>query len=106
MPFKIVVNRKQLSTGINAVKPAISGRSSLPILSNVLLETGQGVLTVKATDLELGMKYELPCKVEGEGAITAQATSLAELLRNLPEDAELSLSDFGQDKLRVKVPQL
>lgn len=53
--MKITCKQQDLSRGLSAVSHAVSNRSTLPILSNILLATDQGRLKLSATNLEIGI---------------------------------------------------
>src|SRR5581483_10358756 len=71
--MKLSCARKELYEGLQTVARAVSGRSSLPILSNVLLEPGPEGVKLAATDLELGLECRVPATVKEEGPITLPA---------------------------------
>ena len=81
----------------------VERRNTIPILSNVLIEARQGQLTLKATDLDLEATKSAPADVAQQGATTAPAHVLYEIIRKLPEGAQVSLEmsgDSGQLLLR------
>ncbi|MGI8589301.1 MAG: DNA polymerase III subunit beta [Chloroflexia bacterium] len=85
--MKIVCSQDQFNRGLNIVGKAVSTRSTLPVLNNILLATDNGRLKLTATNLEIGVTYWLPCKsVETEGAITVPARLLQEFVSSLPND--------------------
>ena len=69
-PMKVFVNQQQLAHSVSIVSRAVSPRSTLPVLSNILIKTDNGRLRLSATNLELGITCWMGAKVEGEGAIT------------------------------------
>jgi len=62
------------------VNHAISNKSQLPILLNFFIKAKKGTLNISATDLEIGIKVEIPAKVEEEGEITVPAKAFSELM--------------------------
>lgn len=87
-----VCSRKDLYEAVQTVGHAVSGRTSLPILSHVLVETAEEGLRLTATDLEMGMSLLLRgVDVETEGGFTAPARILTELLGAFP-DGDVTLS--------------
>jgi DNA polymerase-3 subunit beta len=85
--MKIVCSQTQLNRGLNIVGKAVTTRTTLPVLNNILLATENGRLKLVATNLEVGITYWLPCKsVEREGAVTAPARLLQEFVSSLPDD--------------------
>ncbi|MGC8667223.1 MAG: DNA polymerase III subunit beta [Chthonomonadales bacterium] len=103
-PFalKAVCPRKDLLEAVQVVAHAVSGRTSLPILSHILLESQEGGLRLTASDLELGISTTVPqAVIENPGAITAPARLLSELLSELPE-ADVSLSADLTHAVRIR----
>jgi len=77
---------------LQAVSGIVERRHTLPILSNVLLEKRGGVLTLLATDIEIQITtFTSDSSGDGDGAVTVAARKLQEILRSLPESAEVSL---------------
>ncbi len=74
-----------LVKGVQAVGRAISTRTTMPILGNILLETTKDGVKLAATDLELGIQMIVSAEVKKSGAITLPARLLTEIVNNLPE---------------------
>ena len=72
--MKITCKQQDLSRGLSAVSHAVSNRSTLPILSNILLATDQGRLKLSATNLEIGINCWVDAQIEEEGSTTVPAT--------------------------------
>ncbi len=83
--MKCTVSPQQLGAGLGAVTRAVSNRVTLPILSNVLVEAGQGSLQLTATNLDLTIQHTLAAEVEEEGRVTVPARILSEFVISLPE---------------------
>lgn len=84
--MKVTCERRELHEGLQTVARAVSGRSSLPILGNVLLEPRGDALRLAATDLELGIERLVPARVGEAGSVTLPARTLSEMVGVLPED--------------------
>ncbi|HRL76165.1 MAG TPA: DNA polymerase III subunit beta [Candidatus Accumulibacter phosphatis] len=98
----IKTRRDVLLAPLQAVSGIVERRHTLPILSNVLLEKRGEVLTLLATDIEIQITTSTPdIGGEGEGAVTVGARKLQEILRSLPETAEVSLV-LEDRRLQVK----
>lgn len=79
----------------------ISGRNlSLPILSSILLETGNKTLIIKSTNLEAGVEIEIPAKVDEAGSVTVNASVLANFLNNLNQEVKIELISLN-DNLKI-----
>ncbi|NLC59307.1 MAG: DNA polymerase III subunit beta [Armatimonadetes bacterium] len=89
--MKVYCRRKDLYEGVQTVGRVVSGRSTLPILSHVLLQAAEGHLRLVATDFEVGMDIAIPATVDVEGAVTVPARIVGDILGSLP-DSEVALS--------------
>jgi len=91
---KLSVMQENLARGLSIVSRAVSNRS-LPVLTNVLLKTEDGGLKLTATNLEIGITYWVPGKIETDGATSVPARLLTDLVNSLPggEPIVLELGD-------------
>lgn len=78
--------QENLAKGLSIVGRAVSTRSTLPILGNILLEAKDDRLRLAATNLEIGINCWVAAKVEDEGSITVPARLLAEFVNSLPAE--------------------
>ncbi len=83
--MKFSCDRDALLHEISIAQEIISSRNALSILSNVLLETGENTLFIKATDLKVGFETAIPVEVIQPGIITVFCDKLLGILRTLPE---------------------
>ena len=85
--------QENLSKGLSIVGRAVSSRSTLPVLGNILLEAKDNQLRLAATNLEIGVNCWIGARIEDEGAITVPARLLTEFVNSLPPDTiEMELS--------------
>ena len=95
--MKASVLQQQLSHGLGIVSRAVSPRSTLPVLANILVASDEGRLRLSATNLELGITCWIPANIEEEGAVTVPARTFADLVNALPADAvQLTLNSRTQ----------
>jgi DNA polymerase-3 subunit beta len=88
----IKTQRDKLLAPLQSVSGIVEKRHTLPILSNVLLEKRGDNLTLLATDIEIQITTSTGgASEEGDGAVTVGARKLQDILRSLPENAEVSL---------------
>ncbi len=100
--MKFTCPKRQFHEALQSVSRAVASRSTLPILSNVLLEVHAGQLTLITTDLEIGMTCSLPLDGGEElGAVTVPERILQEVVGTLP-DAELTISADERNLLTVE----
>ena len=101
--MKLTIERAALLKALGHVQSVVERRNTIPILSNVLLCAGQTGLAFSATDLDMEIIDETEARVEVLGQITAPAHTLYEIVRKLPEGAEVSLGFTGDDpRLQVR----
>jgi len=79
------VTKSALLNELNTTQGVVERKTTIPILSNLLVEARDGRLTITATDLELSIRTSCDAKVKKEGAGTIPAKKLLELVRLLPE---------------------
>ena len=79
------VKKSELLRELNLTQGVVERKTTIPILSNLLLETADSQLRISATDLELGLRCGCPAKVKKEGSGTIPAKRLLEIVRSLPE---------------------
>jgi DNA polymerase-3 subunit beta len=84
--MKVSVSQQNLAHGLGIVSRAVASRSTLPVLSNVLLATDEGRLRLSATNLEMGITCWVGAKIEEEGSITIPARTLTDLVNTLPNE--------------------
>ncbi len=89
--MKVMVSQQHLAHGLGVVSRAVSTRSTLPVLSNILVATDEGRLRLSATNLELGITCWIPCQISEEGSITVPARTFSDLMGTLP-NAPVSLN--------------
>jgi len=100
--MKVIVNQQKLAHSVNMVSRAVSPRSTLPVLSNILVKTDDGRLRLSATNLELGITCWINASVESEGAITVPARTFTDLVSNLPSDKVSLTLDHSTQTLNVR----
>jgi DNA polymerase-3 subunit beta len=94
MFVKITCKQQDLSRGLSIVSHAVSNRSTLPILANILMATDQGRLRLSATNLEIGINCWIDADVQEDGSTTVPAKTFTDLVNSLrPGQVELSVPD-------------
>jgi DNA polymerase-3 subunit beta len=94
--------KEELFKGVQLVQNAISPRSTLPVLSNILVESNGGSLRLSSTDLEVGIRCEVKADVKSAGATTVPARTLGEFLRTLEDGRELSMKVGDNQKIEIR----
>lgn len=88
--MKFTVAQTEILTALQLISSAVPSRTTLPVLSNILVEATDGALQLTATDLDLSITTKAMADVKAEGSLTVPAKKLLELARKLPKE-ELKL---------------
>jgi DNA polymerase-3 subunit beta len=100
--MKVTVLQENLAHGLGIVSRAVSSRSTLPVLANILIASDEGRLRLSATNLELGITCWIPAKIEQEGSTTVPARTFADLVNTLPADQVLLKLDPKTQTLNLR----
>jgi DNA polymerase-3 subunit beta len=79
------IEKSQLLKELALTQGVVEKKTTIPILSNLLVEAEEGILRISATDLDLGVCCHCPAKVKSPGSGTIPAKRLLEIVRSLPE---------------------
>ena len=90
--LKIMIDQALLLKALAHTQSIVERRQTIPVLSNVLIESAPEGISLKATDNEIEIAEIVSAEVEEEGAITVPAHKLYDIVRRLPDGAQLSLS--------------
>ncbi len=93
--MKVTLERAALLKSLGHVHRVVERRNTIPILSNVLLRAESGALLLKATDLDLEITETVAADIGQKGATTLPAHTLYDIVRKLPEGAQVSLETAG-----------
>jgi DNA polymerase III subunit beta len=100
--MEFTVKRSDLFGELTLVQGVIEKKSTIPILSNILLEASGDHLGVTATDLDVSICCGCPANVQIEGTTTVSARRLHEIVRLLPEDADIRLTLLENEYLSLQ----
>jgi DNA polymerase III subunit beta len=99
---KLSVMQENLARGLSVVSRAVSTRSTLPVLANVLLKTEDAGLKLTATNLEIGITYWVPGKIESDGATTVPAKLLTDYVNALQGGERIDLELLAGETLHLR----
>ena len=85
--MRFSINRTELQNAISVVLKGVSTRSTLPVLSGILLEAAGDRLTLQTTDLEVSIQYSVAALVEEEGRAVVPGKLFSDIVKNLPDAA-------------------
>lgn len=100
--MKISCSKEELLNGIQTVYSTTTLKSTLPILSNILLETRKGSLRMTATDLDIGIIHDVGVKIEMEGAVTVPAKRFFDIVKELPQQNEILLAAKKNNTINIE----
>jgi DNA polymerase-3 subunit beta len=100
--MKVTVLQENLARGLSTVSRAVSPRSTLPVLANILIATDEGRMRLSATNLEMGITCWIGAKIEEEGSTTVPSRTFSDLVGTMP-DPQVSLNlDTRTQTLNVR----
>jgi len=100
--MKVTVLQENLARGLGTVLKAVSPRSTLPVLANILIASDEGRLRLSATNLEMGITCWIPARIDEEGSTTVPARTFSDLVTTLPADQVLLKLDTQTQTLNVR----
>jgi DNA polymerase III subunit beta len=101
-PMKLTIERTALLAALNHVQSVVERRNTIPILSNILLKAENGKLSLTATDLDLAINDQVDADISTEGATTAPAHLLHDIVRKLPDGSQVEL-DYNSSDSRISI---
>jgi DNA polymerase-3 subunit beta len=100
--MKVIINREELLTPLQAINNVVERRQTLPILGNVLVNADEtGKVTFTATDMEVEVKTQIDANIETQGAVTVPAKKFFDICRALPTDSELKF-ETKEEKITIR----
>jgi DNA polymerase-3 subunit beta len=100
--MKFTVTRNSLLNELNLVQGVIEKKSTIPILSNILVEASGEHIDITATDLDVTIRCGCPASVLAEGTTTISARRLFDIVRLLPEGANIDFSLLENDWVELR----
>jgi len=99
--MKFTITREQFQEGLQAVAGSVPTKTTLPVLSNILVEAAHGGVRLSGTDLDIAVSTTVPASVDQEGSITVPARKLAEIVRELP-NASIRITASGEQRVTIE----
>src|SRR5919108_5790691 len=100
--MRLMIERSELLRALGHVTSVVERRTTIPILSNVLLKASGAALVFKATDLEREVTEPAPAEVSQPGAVTVPAHILHDIVRKLPDGAQVEIKrDMEKERLTL-----
>src|SRR5688572_24752605 len=95
--MRLLIEKSALLKALQHVTSVVERRNTIPILANVSLRAEGGALHFKATDLDIEVTETAPAEIVAAGSITAPAHTLHDIVRKLPDGAQIEMSRQGDD---------
>lgn len=100
--MKLTIERAQLLRSLGHVQSVVEKRNTIPILSNVLIGAADGRLSLTATDMELEIVEATAADILSPGALTAPAHTLYDIVRKLPDGAQIEIDGSTGNSVTVR----
>jgi len=100
--MKLTIERADLLRSLGHVQSVVERRNTIPILSNVKIDAADGTVALNATDMDLDIVETVTAVVASSGATTVHALTLYEIVRKLPDGAQIELESQGDGKLFLR----
>ena len=101
--MQFTIERSILLRSLTHVQGVVERRTTIPILSNVLLQATGGKLGLTATDMDLAIVEGMPAEVTQDGSTTVPAHTLYDIVRKLPEGSQVEIGSGGeQGQLEIR----
>lgn len=104
--MKVKCDKETLLNGIQVVYSTTTLKSTLPILSNILLETKKDSIRLTATDLDIGIINDIGVRIEMEGAVTIPAKRFFDIIKEIPSDKEIIIAAKKNNIVNIECENL
>ncbi|MCH8081267.1 MAG: DNA polymerase III subunit beta [Proteobacteria bacterium] len=100
--MQLTIERGNFLKTLGHVQSIVERRNTIPILSNVQIEAEGGIISLTATDLDLSIVEKTEADIKKGGAITVPAHTMFDIVRKLPEGAQIELKLGEDNRLQIK----
>jgi len=100
--MKFNIEKPKLLKTLQKVQNAISAKTTLPILNNILIEASKDTLKITATDLDIGISSNISLKIDTDGAITVPAKKFIDIIKELPDDKTINITSKKNNTITVE----
>jgi DNA polymerase III subunit beta len=95
--MKFIVTKLDIFKTLTHLQSIVSKKNTLPILSNILIEAGNNVLTLSSTDMDISIKETMSCNIVEKGSTTLNAQMMFDIIKKLPDTSEIEfISNDGK----------
>lgn len=103
--MKFSAQTDDLLKELQLLQSIVERKTTIPILSNLLMKTAKGEVELEATDLEVGLRCKAPAQIVGDGKVTINARKIYDLIRSLPS-IKLDIELMDNNNLRLSGPNV
>ena len=100
--MRLTIERAELLRTLQHVQSVVERRNTIPILNNLLVSAEEGALRLTANDMDMAVVDVAESTVGAEGRVTAPAAMLYDIVRKLPEGAQIALESEAGEKLELR----
>lgn len=100
--MKFTLSKSRLSSSLQSILQVVPTKSTLPILTNILIEALENKLKLSATDLDISITASVDCQVTKKGSAALPARILFEIIRELPE-SDITFESTN-NRMEIKIP--
>ena len=100
--MKFVIERAALLKSLGHVQSVVERRNAIAILSNVLIEAGNGHVSLATTDMDVAIADQVEAEITAEGATTVPVHTLYDIVRKLPEGAQVEIESDGTGRMVLR----
>ncbi len=102
--MELHINKEPFLKALTRIQTVVERRNTMPILGNALIETGEGMITISATDLEVSLRTVCEAEITDVGSLAVSARTLFEIVRELP-DGTIHLRSEANNRMRLTAGQ-
>lgn len=99
--LQLKIKKTDFQKELGFVQAVVERRTTIPILSNILIESTDSGIVIYGTDLDISLRTECPAEVQSHGSVTIQARKLFEIVRNLP-DSDIHLREQENNRVNLQ----
>ncbi len=99
--MKFTIERNNLMKSLGHVQSVVERRNTIPILSNVKIDAGDGVVKLNATDMDQDVIEATPAQVSTPGATTVSVHTIYDIVRKLPSGTQVDIDSSGNHELTL-----
>ena len=101
--LEFTIDRSLLLKSLGHVQSVVEKRNTIPILSNVKIEAFDNILSLTATDMDIAVTEQIDTQVATEGALTVPAHTFYDIIRKLPDGAQVQIKGDADKTGKVKI---